>query len=265
MSAMRGWLLVSVLGLVGVGCKSGNECPACIEEKCSDLVDICKEDADCACMVDCMGDHGIGGVEACLGTCKLTQRPASFFQVEECTAVACPDSEDECSTPSDWTPPEDAVACDGTGSGSIGGGNLEDCGFDDALPFDPEGNTLQLESEDGSVCVRLKRRDDGAGSLANTNYTLLELQAGPKGEVARVDSDADLCWYSSHHNFRDWAHAWTGTRHFDLVLKEDGHSGARTYELYSFEQGPLDGAACAPTADGSTCIDGPIELFPVGT
>jgi hypothetical protein len=213
-------------------------------------------------MIECVGENGIPGVDACLGTCGLEERPASFAQVEECTAVACPDTGDECSTPGDWTPPADAVTCDGTGTGGIGGGDLADCGFDPDLAFDSDGEVLQLSSADDGTCARIERRNDGAGSLANTEWTLLQIRVGPLGEVALVDAEPELCWYSSHHNFRDWAHAWTGTRHFDLVLKEDGHGG-RTYELFAYEQGPLDAGACAPTADGAMCIDGPIELFPV--
>ncbi len=253
-----------VLLVASAGCSGGGEsCAVCVDEKCSDLVALCDTDPDCACMVDCLGESGIPGVEACLPSCGLTERPAGFYEVEACTGVACPDTGDECSTPADWTPPEQSVTCDGTGSGGLGGGSLADCSFEPDLGFDPDGAVLQLESADQTVCARVERRDDGAGTLANTEYTLLDLRVGPLGQVAHVDSAADLCWYASHHNFRDWAHAWTGNRHFDLELEEDGHSGARSYFLFGYEQGPLDGASCAPTAEGTLCIDGPIELFPV--
>ena len=240
----------------------GSACAECLSEKCDDLVAYCGDDPGCLCMVDCTGAEGIPGIEGCLITCDLTERPAAFLAIEECTAVACPDSGDECATPSDWTPPGSDVTCEGSNAG-IGGGALADCSFDPDLPFDPDGAILQLESADQSVCVRLERRDDGAGSLANTNWTLIDIRVGPVGEVALVDDSAEHCWYSSHHNFRDWAHGWTGTRHFDLLLHEDGHGGDRTYELYVFEQGPLDSGSCAPSAEGSMCIDGPIELLGV--
>jgi hypothetical protein len=55
---------------------------------------------------------------------------------------------------------------------------------------------------------------------------------------------------------------WTGTRHYDLALKEDGHGGPRRYHLYAFEEGPLDPDPCAPTADGVACIEGAIVLSP---
>lgn len=240
---------------------ASGDCPECMDEKCADLIEACSADADCACLAECMAANGVDGVPGCLEANGLSERPPGFASLEECTAVACPDS-DECSTPADWTPPGDDVVCDGSGSGGIGGGALGDCSFDAGMTFDPDGAVLQLESEDGSVCARIERRDEGPGSLANTEWTLLEVRVGPLGEVAAVD-DQTGCWYSSHHNFRDWIHAWTGSRRYDLVLKEDGHGGPRTYALYVFEEGPVDPDSCAATADGTMCIDGPIELLPV--
>jgi hypothetical protein len=209
-------------------------------------------------MADCLGENGVVGIPACLTGFGFTARPPGFAALESCVGVACPDG-DECSTPGGWTPPSD-VACPGTAAG-LGGGSLPDCSFDGST-FDPDGAVLQLESADGQVCARIERRNDGAGTLANTMWTLIEIRVGPVGEVALVDQASTGCWYSSHHNFKDWVHAWTGTRRFDLQLEQYGWGGARTYELYVFEQGPL-GGTCAATADGTTCIDGPIELFPV--
>ncbi len=235
------------------------DCSECVDEKCSDLLPYCEADAACACLVDCVRQNGIVGVNDCLVELDLVARPVGFVQLEECVAVACPDS-DECATPADWVPPSSEFECDGAGSGGIGSGSGADCGFDPTLPFQADGEVLQLESPDGQVCVRLVRRNEGVGSLANTEWTLLEAQIGPLGEVADVTIASDLCWYASHHNFRDWAHIWTGTRHYDLVLLQDGHGGALRYHLYAFEEGPLDGASCAPTADGTRCLDGPIVL-----
>ena len=112
------------------------------------------------------------------------------------------------------------------------------------------------------MCVRLERRSDGPGDAANTAYTLLRAHIGPLGTVADVDQAAALCWYASHHNFSDWAHVWTGTRRHDLHLEEYGHGGERSYALYTFSQGPLDGI-CAATADGVDPIGEPLKLFPV--
>ena len=178
--------------------------------------------------------------------------------MEECAAVACPDAGDECDTPSDWTPPAPA-ACEGSAL-PIGTGALADCSFDSGLAFDPEGTVLQLESADQSLCARVERRNDGPGMLANIQWTLIDLRIGPLGSVTHIDSD--VCMYASHHNFADWAHAWSVERRFDLLLTEDGHGGPRSYRLYVYEQGPVDPNACAANTDGSGCIAGPIELLP---
>jgi hypothetical protein len=159
----------------------------------------------------------------------------------------------------------DSGGTDGTSDGGAtgGGGDLPDCGFDPGLSFNPTGDVLQLQSADESVCVRIERRDDGPGD-ARTIYTLLEMQVGPLGEVSLIDDQTDLCWHSSHHNFLDWAHAWAGSRHYDVKLKLDDHGGNRTYELHTFEQGPIDPDECPswaePEANGP--IGDPIELFP---
>jgi hypothetical protein len=122
---------------------------------------------------------------------------------------------------------------------------------------------LQLETADKSVCVRIERRNDGPGSLANTEFTLLGMHVGPLGEVARIDDPSAICWYSSHHNFNDWAHAWSGSRHYDLKMARADHGIAPTYTLHVFEGGPLSGGMCAPAADGDCPIGSPIELLPV--
>ena len=179
-------------------------------------------------MVDCMGENGVPGVPDCLGTCGLSERPAAFIPIEECTAVACPDGDgEECDTPADWKPPADTFVCEGSDA-SIGGGELADCGFDASMPFNKDGAVLQLQSEETarSACGS-SAATTAPGSLANTNWTLLKMRVGPLGEVADIDGSTAGCWYSSHHNFRDWAHGWSGSRHYDVVLKEDGHGGAR--------------------------------------
>ena len=232
-----------------------------MREKCADLIAICEANTDCACLVTCTGENGIPGVDACLTTCKLSARPDNWNQVEECTAVACPDPEDECATPSDWKP-QPTDSCDRTGSGPLADGTLADCAFDPTLSFDPKGSVLQLESEDGQFCLRLRREDAGAGTLANTSWTLLEMQLGPLGQVTKVDAAAELCWYSSHHNFRDWAHVSSGTRHYDLALLVDIGGGPSSYELYVYESSVSEAGVCAPGTDGSMCISGPVKLVP---
>jgi hypothetical protein len=241
------------------GC-SDDTCADCIEEKCPSLLELCRQDTDCACAADCLGDKGVPGVSECLGRCGVSERPQGFAALEICVASWCPDSEDECSTPSDYVPPE-LLVCEGPDVG-IGGGALADCAFDPVLQFDPSGNVLQLQSADQQVCVRLTRRNDGPGSLANTKWTLLDIRIGPLQEVALVEDPAALCWFSSHHNFVDWAHAWTGIRRFELKI-EGVSPASRTYVLYTFEQGPVDPSACPPTITGKDCIGEPIELLPV--
>ena len=232
----------------------------CMDEKCADLIRICQRNAACTCMSSCLGQRRVGGIQSCLTDNGLGDRPPGFAALEECVGVACPDS-DECATPAGWRPPPD-VSCPGS-TASIAGGALADCGFDPALRFNPEGAVLQLQSADGTLCARVRRRNDGAGPLANTKWTLVDIRVGPVGQVGLASATTG-CWYSSHHNFRDWIHAWTGTRRFDLAVKEYGHGGMRKYELYVYEQGPVDpAAACAAAPEGSTCIKGPILLLPV--
>ncbi len=259
-SFLRLFALATIWVQVCGGCAE-ESCAVCVEEKCSDLVAQCNQGSDCACMVDCLGEGGIPGIVGCLDTCGLTERPAAFLPVEACVATACPDTGDECSTPADYEPPE-PVTCEEAPVEEIGGGALADCGFDPALAYRAEGAMLQLESEDGEVCVRVERRDEGKGTLANTRWTVLGVQVGPYGAVAEVDDPGPMCYYSSHHNFKDWVHVWTGERRHGLKIAEEGHGGERSYELYTFEEGPLVEGVCAPQADGTAQIGCPIALLP---
>ncbi len=237
-------------------------CSRCVGDKCCDLLQLCAVNADCLCMARCIGQASLPGVAGCLRTCGLSGSPPGFIPLAECVAVACPDR-DECSTPPNFSPPPSPAPTGPATSGKIGAGTLRDCGFDRRLKFNATGNVLQLESADKRVCVRLERRKDGPGSLANTNFTLLNVMVGSLGEVALIKTPSSMCWYASHHNFKDWAHGWAGTRHHDVEMKAMGHGGRRTYTLHTFEAGPLRAGACAPLADGSRPIGSPIELFPV--
>lgn len=269
--------LLALLTILGVGCASApapdddddasfvcpvepvaTDCDECMEEKCADLFAFCDDDPRCACLRACITDGGIPAIDSCMTTLGLTSRPPGFDQIEECAAFACPDG-DECNTPDDWEPPDQDLVCDEAGSGPLSTGALADCGFDGTLPSEPEGAVLQLVSEDG-LCVKVERTDQGPGSLKNTSWRLDRFTVGEPGSVVQIDSAADLAWYSSHHNFRDWAHAWSGDRHYDLVLKEDGHGGPRRYHLYVFEDGPITDVA--PSAEGESCIAGPLVLSP---
>jgi hypothetical protein len=141
----------------------------------------------------------------------------------------------------------------------IGSGTLEDCGFG---PPDPSGSVLQLENEEGSICVRIERRDDGNGNLANTKWTLLSMHVGPLGEVALIEEPNSMCWYSSHHNFNDWAHAWSGGRYYEVKASYAGHNTPQTYTLHVSQQPPMDPGSCAPNSDG-VCSIATMELFAV--
>jgi hypothetical protein len=142
-------------------------------------------------------------------------------------------------------------------STGIGSGSLADCSFG---PADATGSVLQLESADGSVCVRIERRNDGPGSLANTSWTLLSMLVGPPGQVVLIDDPSELCWYSSHHNFNDWAHASSGSRYYEVKMHFAGHATQPTFTLNVSEQGPPS-ATCAPVSDGA-CLIATMELFP---
>jgi hypothetical protein len=235
-------------------------CSECIGEKCCDLLEQCAVDADCACMATCIGSESLRGVDGCLDTCGVSGSPRGFIPLAECVATTCPDS-DECSVPSNFMPPPAGDAPGPMSNAGIGSGTLADCSFDAGLAYDPNGSVLQLESADSAVCVRLERRNEGRGSLANTQWTLLEMRVGPPGEVVLIDDPSSACWYSSHHNFNDWAHASSGTRRYDLKLALADHGAMPTYTLHVFEDAALNTASCPASADGACPIGEPIELF----
>src|SRR5262249_22023581 len=123
--------------------ETAHACAACVAEKCQDLVDACEAgDADCPCMVDCLGRESIAGVDGCAETCGLDEKPGRFLDVERCAAAACPDSGDECAVPADYEPPDDGTVL--TTTDDIVDGADADCGFDRALAYDPNGAVLQL-------------------------------------------------------------------------------------------------------------------------
>lgn len=245
-------------GMPAVSCgELGGICGECIQEKCCELAELCTVDADCTCMATCIGTESLSGIQGCLGSCGLTGSPVGFADFANCAATTCPDG-DECSAPSEFQPPADVMPPGPASNAGIGSGALADCSFGAA---DATGAVLQLQNSDGSVCVRIERRDDGPGSMANTSWTLLSMRVGPLGEVVLVDDPSDLCWYSSHHNFNDWAHAWRGSRHYDVKTSLADHGATPTYALHVFEAGPLAPDSCAPIAEG-TCPIATIDLVP---
>lgn len=236
------------------GCMRGNIC--------DQFTAKCAPNADCVCMAQCIAGSGLGGVTGCLGSCGLQGSPPGFSEMAKVLAVMCPDT-DECSAPAAFTPPPDSTPPPAPSGGSIGGGTLPDCSFDPGLRYDPNGSILQLESSDGSICVRIDRRNDGAGALANTSFTLLDMIVGPLGQACHTSDPSTLGWYSSHHNFDDWAHSWCGNRHYDVSVALSGHGAMPTYKLHVFEGAPIAGGACPPGPDGTCPISAPIDLVPV--
>lgn len=247
---------------------AGETCEDCIGEKCSALRDMCEENSDCGCVSDCIGRSGIPAIDDCLETCGLTERPSGYAELEDCVTYGCPDS-DECSSRNMNPAGDPPAGCDysmATGA-PFSDGTLADCAFDGSLAFDPTGEVLQLESTDQSVCVRIERRNDGRKD-GTTSWTLINMRVGTVGMVSLVEDSGDHCWYTSHHNFKDIAHAWTGTRHYDVIVAEPGHGGDRYYEIRPFEQGPLGADACGASSDQVTSecdtpISEPIGLVPV--
>lgn len=240
-------------------CNLPGACGRCMWEKaCASFQFRCAKDADCVCMAECVAVSGVNAVQTCLGQCALGEIPAGFAEWVKGASDMCWD--EGCGTLAE--PVADPAAPSG---GETGAGSELDCGFDDTVAFDPCGEVLQLESEDGSLCVRIERRDDGPGGDANTGWTLLDARIGPRGQVCHVEQAADLCWFSSHHNYADWAHITCGELHYDLNMAKNCGTENRfpspTFRLHVFEGGP-GGGECAPTADGSCPVVEPIELFP---
>jgi len=208
-------------------------------------------------MAECVGTSGVAGTGSCLAQCGLTTSPPGFAEWVKLAADMCWD--EGCGRLVE-PPPEPPIA-----DGSIGAGTDESCFFDTSLSYDPCGPVLQLQSADGNVGVRIDRRNDGAGNDANSTWTLLDMRVGPLGEVCHTEDPAALCWYSSHHNFSDWAHVSCGNRHYSLNVADNcglhNSTPSPTFRLHTFESGP--GGTCAPTASGTCPIGAPIDLIAV--
>jgi hypothetical protein len=181
-------------------CDLPGVCGRCLWEKaCDQFLFQCARDAGCVCMAECIGSTGVGGADGCLEPCGLTSPPPGFSQFLKLAADMCWD--EGCGRLGE-SPPEPSGS---TSGGSLGSGTEADCAFDPGLAYDPCGPVLQLQSSDGSICVRIERRDEGPGTDANTAWTLLDVRVGPLGEVCHTSDPSNLCWFSSHHNYADWA------------------------------------------------------------
>jgi hypothetical protein len=235
-------------------------CGRCLWEKaCDQFLFQCAHDADCVCMAECVGEMGVGGTDSCLGQCGLAAAPPGFSQFVKLAADMCWD--EGCGRLD--APPPDSTGS--TSAGSLGAGTDADCAFDPGLAYDPCGPVLQLQSADGSICVRIERRDDGAGTDANTAWTLLDVRVGPLGQVCHADDPSNLCWFSSHHNYADWVHVSCGNRHYDVDIGNNcgqkNPSPTPAVRLLVFESAP-PGDSCAPTVDGTCPLGAPIDLIP---
>ncbi len=240
-------------------CDLPGACGRCMWEKgCASFLFRCAKDADCVCMAECVGSQGVGGTQACLEQCGLSESPPGFSEWVKGASDMCWD--EGCGTLG-----EPIAEPGATTGGSPGAGTEADCGFDPSLSHDPCGAVLQLQSADGSLCARIERREDGPGDDANTHWTLLDARIGPLGQVCHADDPADFCWFSSHHNYADWVHVTCGDLHYDLNIGKDCgklRNPASSYRLHVFEKGPGQDGQCAPTADGSCPVVAAIDLFP---
>jgi hypothetical protein len=228
------------------------------EKACASFLFRCAKNADCVCMAECVSRAGVSGTQGCLDQCGLSESPPGFAEWVKGASDMCWD--EGCGTLSE--PISDPGSVTG---GSTGAGSEPDCAFDPSYSHDPCGDVLQLQSADGSLCVRIERRNDGQGSDANLSWTAIDARIGPLGQVCHTDAAQDLCWFSSHHNYADWVHVSCGDLHYDLNIgKNCGElrNPMSTYRLHVFESGPGEGGACAPSADGSCPVVAPVELFP---
>jgi hypothetical protein len=239
-------------------CNLPGACGRCMWEKgCAGFLFRCAKNTDCVCMAECVGRQGVGSTQACFEQCGLTQSPPGFSEWVKGASDMCWD--EGCGTLGEPIP-DPAV----TTGGSVGAGTEPDCAFDPGVKHDPCGAVLQLQSADGSLCARIERRNDGPGNDANVSWTLIDVRIGPLGQVCHTDDPANLCWFSSHHNYAEWLHISCGGLHYDLNIgKGCGKlkNPSSNYRLLAFENGPADGE-CAPTADGTCAVVPPIELFP---
>jgi hypothetical protein len=240
-------------------CDLPGSCGSCMWEKaCDQFLFQCAHNADCVCMAECVAMSGVEGRDACLGTCGLIENPPGFAQWVKLASDMCWD--EGCGR-------LDVLPTSGEGStDNIGAGNLPDCAFDPGLQYDPCAEVWQLQSADGNICLRIDRRNDGAGDNANTAWTLLDVMVGPLGEVCHVNEPSELCWFASHHNHADWAHVTCGNRHYDIDIgsrcgEKAPPDATSVIQLHVFDAQPL-GATCAPTVEGVCPIGSVIDLQP---
>jgi hypothetical protein len=228
------------------------------EKACASFLFRCAHNADCVCAAECVAQAGVNAWESCLDQCGLSEVPPGFAEWLKGASDMCYD--EGCGVLED--PPVDPNA---PPDGDPGAGSDPDCVFDPDLSYHPCNDVLQLESADGSLCVRVERRDDGPGDDANTHWTLLDVRVGPLGQVCHTDAADDLCWFNSHHNYADWLHISCGGLHYDLNIGQgcgEETNPDSNFRLHVFKEGPPP-ADCSDIADGFCPVVTPMDLFPV--
>lgn len=242
-------------------CNLPGACGRCLWEKaCPQFLFQCAHDAGCVCAAECVANADVASTQSCLSQCGLSASPPGFAEWVKLASDMCWD--EGCGRLS-GSPPDPPSTPSGA---SIGAGTEPTCLFDANRRYDPCGSILQLQSADGSICVRIDRRNDGPGTDFNTGWTLLDVLVGPLGEVCHTNDPAALCWFASHHNYADWAHVSCGNRHYDLNVANNcgahNTNPSPTFRLHVSESGPPAGG-CGPANDGTCPVGPPIDLFPV--
>lgn len=128
---------------------------------------------------------------------------------------------------------------DATTDDSTTGGAIADCGFDPGVTFTHDALVYQLESDDGTTCVWLERRNDSEPDVIYkaVPYSLLEWKSGHAGVVTHVTDAAQLTWESTHHNWSDVAtatHAGVRYRLEDWYALDESSD---SFRLYAYDAG----------------------------
>jgi hypothetical protein len=65
-----------------------NACEVCVKQNCCAELTACREDPDCDCASECIGEMGPSQVDACLGICDIDIAPAELDTLSECAEAA---------------------------------------------------------------------------------------------------------------------------------------------------------------------------------
>ena len=109
--------------------------------------------------------------------------------------------------------------CTSADDDDCGGGQV-DCQFTSPYTWGVIAELLQMESADGSICVRLQRTDlCPAGMICKSNpFSLDEVRIGYDGQTHDFNnSNATLTWTPTWHNWEDSGTIDTGTIVYTLI------------------------------------------------